>query len=80
MARTFAAQITGIAGQKPGTFRPGQTRLGRAVFALVSILGLTGLLSCGSAPVSTQNASTLWVNFGQSELDLILVESEPPYY
>jgi hypothetical protein len=53
--------------------------LGRAFFGLVGTLLLSVLLSCGS-PASTKNPSTLWVAFGQTELDLILVESEPPYY
>ena len=71
-----------VAEPAAGVARPKAPRTGRgqALLALVGALGLMSLLSCGSAPVSTQNPSTLWVNFGQSELDLILVESEPPYY
>jgi len=53
--------------------------LGRAFFSLVGALLLSVVFSCGS-PASTNNPSSLWVAFGQTELDLILVESEPPYY
>ena len=54
--------------------------LRRALLGLCSVIGLVGLLSCGTPTVSTQNPSTLWVSFGQTELDLVLVASEPPYY
>ncbi len=82
MVRFVSAQGVSVAGEKPatGSVRSVPSPLGRAVRALVGILTLVGVLSCGSAPVSTKNPSTLWVNFGQTELDLILVESEPPYY
>ena len=65
---------------EPARLWPARTRRGQAVLGCVSLLGLFAVLCCGSPPVSTQNPRTLWVNFGQSELDLLLVESEPPYY
>lgn len=40
---------------------------------------LGALLSCSSPP-RTQNPPTLWVSFGQTELDLVLRDTEPPYY
>ena len=46
---------------------------------LVSWLVLGALLSCSSPP-RTQNPRTLWVSFGQTELDLVLRDTEPPYY
>lgn len=42
-------------------------------------LVLGALLSCSSPP-RTQNPPTLWVSFGQTELDLVLADAEPPYY
>lgn len=47
--------------------------------ALASWLVLGALLSCSSPP-RTQNPGTLWVSFGQTELDLVLADREPPYY
>jgi len=46
---------------------------------LAGWLVLASLLSCSSPP-RTQNPSTLWVSFGQTELELILADAEPPYY
>lgn len=47
--------------------------------ALASWLVLAALLSCSSPP-RTQNPGTLWVSFGQTELELVLADTEPPYY
>jgi hypothetical protein len=55
-----------------------QARLRGLVGALACGL-LLALLSCSSPP-RTQNPNTLWVSFGQTELELVLVDAEPPYY
>ena len=54
----------------------------RGGLVLAALLGgILSLLSCGSpTPPGTQNPATLWLSFGQTELDLILIDSEPPYY
>ena len=57
--------------------------LRRPVGLLVAIslcLSVFGLESCGPSAARTQNPPTLWVGFGQTELELILRDSEPPYY
>jgi hypothetical protein len=51
------------------------------VIRLSLVVGLlAGTLSCNQAPASTTNPATLWVGFGQTEVDLVLVETPPPYY
>ncbi len=65
----------GSAGRGLG---PVQARLRGLVGALACGL-LLALLSCSSPP-RTQNPNTLWVSFGQTELELVLVDAEPPYY
>lgn len=54
-------------------------RLGSLARGLACWLLLGALLSCSSPP-RTQNPPTLWVSFGQTELDLVLTDKEPPYY
>jgi hypothetical protein len=54
-------------------------RLRALARGLASWLFLGALLSCSSPP-RTQNPGTLWVSFGQTELDLVLADAEPPYY
>lgn len=45
------------------------------------VLGtLCGVGSCNPTATRTQNPSTLWVSYGQTELDLVLADTEPPYY
>ena len=51
-----------------------------SLLGLLSLLFLGAWLSCNPSPARTQNPSTLWVSFGQTELDLILTDTEPPYY
>ena len=55
-------------------FRAILTRLRPLIF-LVGILALAATeLHCGS----TQNPASLWINYGQREINLILVDFEPP--
>ena len=71
------------AGKKPPECRRAlpSAPLGRHRPRLLGLLSLfLGIwLSCNPPP-RTQNPSTLWVGFGQTELDLVLTDSEPPYY
>lgn len=48
-------------------------------WALLALLGvvLSGS-SCGSRPTYDGNAPTLWVNYSTREIDLVLVDYEPP--
>lgn len=78
--REPAAGLTGERGS--GAQKAREAGLDKALSRLLGLVGtfvLFALLSC-NPPVSTHNPSTLWVGFGQTELDLILVDSEPPYF
>lgn len=47
-----------------------------AIVALVC--GLLSSLSCGSRPSYDGNPPALWVNYSTREIDLVLVDYEPP--
>lgn len=50
-----------------------------AAWAPLALLGvLLSVLSCGSRPTYDGNAPTLWVNYSTREIDLVLVDYEPP--
>ena len=68
-----------VPARQPGPRSLGLLRL-PILLSLLSLLSLGSWLSCNPPPARTQNPSTLWVGFGQTELDLVLTDSEPPYY
>jgi hypothetical protein len=45
---------------------------------LLSLLALLAILSCGSPPPA--NPASLWLSYAQSELNLVLVDHEPPAF
>ncbi len=57
---------------------PAAHRLGLALLVLLAAL-LPGL-GCGSRPSYDGNPPSLWVNYSTREIDLVLVDYEPPPY
>lgn len=57
---------------------PAARRVGLALLVLLATL-LPGL-GCGSRPSYDGNPPSLWVNYSTREIDLVLVDYEPPPY
>ena len=53
--------------------------MARAAFHLrLLLLGLLAFLSCDRRPTYDGNPPSLWINYSTREIDLVLVDYEPP--